>query len=81
VDWGAGETIKFTPKNIDANRKLIRIRASKGRKGRYTLFSNVALQTLQEYWKKEKPQRWLFPSWNGEESITAKSVQKIFQNG
>ena len=46
---GASETIKFRPKNIDANRKLIRIRASKGRKGRYTLFSNVALQTLQEY--------------------------------
>ena len=75
-----GATIKLRPEDIDANRKLIYIRTSKGRKGRYTLLSNVALQTLQEYEKKEKPQKELFPSWNKEKHITARAVQKIFQN-
>ena len=51
-----GEIIKLRPEDIDSNRKLIHIRASKGRKDRYTLLSNVAFQTLREYWKKEKPQ-------------------------
>jgi len=54
--------------------------ASIGRKDCYTLFPNVALQTLREYWKKEKPKKWLFPSWNKEKHITARTVQKIFQN-
>ena len=75
-----GEVIRLRPEDIDTNRKLIHIRASKGRKDRYTLLSDVALQTLREYWKKEKPQKWLFPSWNKEKHITARTVQKIFQN-
>jgi len=75
-----GEVIRLRPEDIDSNRKLIHIRASKGRKDRYTLLSDVALQTLREYWKKEKPQKWLFPSWNKEKHITARTVQKIFQN-
>jgi len=75
-----GEIIKLRVEDIDSNRKLIYIRASKGRKDRYTLLSNVALQTLREYWKKEKPQKCLFPSWNKEKHITARTVQKIFQN-
>ncbi len=67
------------PEDIDANRKLIRIKAGKGRKDRYTLLSDVALQILREYWKQEKPDKWLFPSWNSEKHITARTVQKIFQ--
>ena len=42
--------------------------------------SNFAFQTLREYWKKEKPQKWLFPSWNKEKHIIARTVQKFFQN-
>jgi len=44
-----GEIIRLRPEDIDANRKLIHIRASKGRKDRYTLLSSVVLQTLREY--------------------------------
>jgi len=72
--------LRFRPEDIDPNRKPISIKVSKGRKDRYTLLSDVALQILQEYWKKEKPQKWLFPSWNKEKYITARTVQKIFQN-
>ena len=74
-----GEVVRLKPEDIDADRKLIHIRASKGMKDRYTLLSDVALQTLREYWKKEKSKKWLFPSWNKEKHITARTVQKIFQ--
>jgi site-specific recombinase XerD len=74
-----GEVVRLKPEDIDANRKVIHIRASKGRKDRYTLLSDVALQILREYWKKEKLNKWLFPSWNKEKHITARTVQKIFQ--
>ncbi|MCD6448902.1 MAG: tyrosine-type recombinase/integrase, partial [Thermotogaceae bacterium] len=56
-----GEVIKLKPEDIVPNRKLIYIRVSKGRKDRYTLLSDVVLQTLREYWRKEKPKKWLFP--------------------
>ncbi len=75
-----GEIIKLKPEDIDVNRKLIHIKASKGRRDRYTLLSDIALQTLREYQKKERPRKWLFPSWNREKHITARTVQKIFQN-
>ena len=64
--------------DIDTNRKLIHIRASKGRKNRYTLLSNVTLQTLWEYWKKEKLQKWLFPSWNKGEAYNCENCSKDF---
>lgn len=75
-----GEVVRLKPEGIDANRKLIHIRASKGREDRYTLLSDVALQTLREYWKKQKLGKWLFPRWNKEKHITTRTVQKIFQN-
>ena len=46
----------------------------------HTLLSDVALQTLREYWKKEKPKKWLFPSRDKEKHITVRAVQKISQN-
>ncbi len=52
-----GEGVRLKLEDIDANRKPIHIRASKGRKDCYTLLSDVALQTLREYWKKEKNPR------------------------
>ncbi len=52
IEFGEGNKI-ITPVSYDC--KLIYIKTSKGRKDRYTLLSDVALQTLREYWKKEKP--------------------------
>ncbi len=81
IEFGKdNEVVRLKPEDIDANRKLIHIRVSKGRKDRYNLLSDIALQSLKEYWKKEKPKKWLFPYWNKEKHITARTVQKIFQN-
>ena len=40
---------------------LIRVEQGKGNKDRYSLLSQVALETLREYWKKYRPKEWLFP--------------------
>jgi len=55
-----GEVVKLKPEDIDANRKLIFIKGSKGRKDRYTLFSNTAMDVLRKYWKRYRPRKWLF---------------------
>ena len=44
-----GEVVKLKPEDIDANRKLIFIKGSKGRKNRYTLLSNTAMDVLRKY--------------------------------
>ncbi|MGB9721069.1 MAG: site-specific tyrosine recombinase/integron integrase [bacterium] len=72
------EVIKLKPEDIDSKRKLIHIKGAKGRKDRYTLLSILALNTLREYYRKEKPKQWLFPSWNVEKHINTRTVQKIF---
>lgn len=41
------EVAKLRAEDIDMQRKLIRIRGSKGRKDRYTILSDVALENLR----------------------------------
>jgi len=40
-------TVKL--EDIDTERKLIHIKGAKGRKDRYTMLSDVAMETLREY--------------------------------
>ena len=75
-----GEVVKLRVEDIDVKRKLIRIRSGKGRKDRYTIFSEVALNTFKEYVKKYKPEKWLFPGQRKDRHITTRTVQKIFEN-
>jgi len=75
-----GEVIKLKPEDIDANRKLIFIRGSKGRKDRYTLLSNTALETLREYWKRYRPQKWLFEGAKEGVHLSTRTADKIFRN-
>jgi len=75
-----GEVVKLKPEDIDSNRKIIHIRGAKGRKDRYTMLSDKILETLREYWKQYKPQKWLFKGANPERHITTRTVEKIFKH-
>ena len=75
-----GEVVKIKPEDIDAKRMLIFIQGAKGRKDRYTMLSETALEVLREYWKEYRPQKWLFPGQNREGYITTRTVEKIFSN-
>lgn len=60
------EVVKLKPEDIDAERKLINIRGAKGRKDRYTMLSDVAMETLRIYMQADILKSWLFPGQKAE---------------
>jgi len=54
------EAINLKLEDIDSHRMLIKIRGAKGKKDRYVQLAKGILTLLREYYKKEKPQTWLF---------------------
>ena len=74
-----GEVVKLEPDDIDNDRKLIHIKGAKGRKDRYTLLLDIALDMLKEYIQKYKPLKWLFSGANPGKHITTRTVQTIFE--
>jgi site-specific recombinase XerD len=73
------EAVQLRLEDIDGQRRLIRVRASKGRKDRYTLLSEVALQVLREYWKAYHPRGWLFPGQKEGRHLTSRTAEKILE--
>ncbi|KUK55985.1 MAG: Integrase family protein [Atribacteria bacterium 34_128] len=59
---------------------MIHIKAAKGRKDRYTVLSEVALEVLREYWKGYQPKNWLFPGSRQNSYLTTRTVEKILED-
>jgi integrase/recombinase XerD len=55
------EACRLQPQDIDAQRRVIHVRAGKGDKDRYTVLSERLLAYLREYYRKHRPEGWLFP--------------------
>lgn len=64
--YGAGlrlnEACHLQAEHLDASRQQIRIVQGKGRKDRYTLLSPRLLEELRAYWRRFRPEHWLFPA-------------------
>jgi integrase/recombinase XerD len=58
----AGEVIRLKPEHIDSKRMLIKVEDGKGSKDRYTLLSVRLLAELRQYYRKQRPEVYLFPS-------------------
>jgi site-specific recombinase XerD len=58
----ASEVAALKPEHIDSQRMLIKVVDGKGRKDRYTMLSIRLLEELRGYYKKYRPQTYLFPS-------------------
>lgn len=71
------EVVRLRVEDLDENRRLIRVRAGKGRKDRYTLFSGAALQVVKIYRDSYRPEKWLFPGQRPDRHLTARSAQKV----
>lgn len=75
-----GEVVKLKPEDIDSKRILVHIRGAKGRKDRYTLLSETALEFLRQYWKEYKPEKWLFEGARKDKHITTRTVEKVLEH-
>ncbi len=71
------EVVKLIPSDIDSRRKLVFVRKGKGRKDRYTLTSDAALEVLREYYKRERPEKWLFEGRSKGKRLHPRSVQSL----
>jgi len=58
----ASEVAVLKPEHIDSKRMLIKIVDAKGHKDRYTMLSARLLDELRAYYKKNRPEVYLFPS-------------------
>lgn len=72
------EAINLKISDIDSNRNIIRITQSKGNKDREVMLSGKLLIILRDYYKKYKPQEWLFENPNGGQ-YSPRSVQSVFK--
>jgi integrase/recombinase XerD len=55
------ETLHLQVPDLDSQRRMIRIEPGKGHRDRYVPLSPKLLQLLRTYWRKLRPQPWLFP--------------------
>ncbi len=75
-----GEVARLKVEDIGTERKLIHVRGAKGRKDRYTILSDVAIETLNLYLKSYQLKKLLFHGKNENSHLTIRSVEKIFDN-
>jgi site-specific recombinase XerD len=74
-----GEVVKVKTRDIDAERMMLKVRQSKGKKDRYTILSPVCLQVLRRYWKAYRPQGgWLFEGAVPGSPYSIRSLQQLF---
>jgi site-specific recombinase XerD len=76
------EAIRLKPHHIesDPSRMLIRVEDGKGKKDRYTVLSKNLLKELRLYWRKYRPETWLFPGYGHDKHLCSLAAQKVFYN-
>ena len=65
-------------KDVDSEKMRIFISSAKGDKDRNVILSKKLLKLLREYYKKYKPEKWLFESYPGKQ-YSKRKLQKSFQ--
>jgi len=79
ICYGAGlrisEVVALKIADIDSQRMLLRVEQGKGKKDRYAMLSPRLLEVLRRYWRAERPQPWLFPSWRPTRHLSTGSLR------
>ena len=71
------EVVTLQIADSDSQRMLLHIRAAKGHKDRLVPLSAFLLQQLRDYWRRYRPQRWLFPGQTPDTPLSIGQVQRI----
>ena len=81
VCYGCGlrlsEVLALRVKDIDGERRLLRIEQAKGAKDRLVPLSPTLLEALRDYWRLYRPADWLFAGSSGA-PLAPTSLQKAF---
>ena len=64
--------------DIDAHRRLVRVRQGKGGNDRLVPLADRTLQLLRAYWQGSRPRPWLFPARDQQTPLPATTRQKTF---
>ncbi len=71
------EVVTLTAHDIDSARMVIHIRQAKGRKDRYVMLPTPLLKILRDYYRRARPQYYLFPGPDPICPLTTRSVQRV----
>jgi len=75
-----GEVARLRVGDLDLDRRMLHVRAGKGGKDRYTLLSEGVCRMLSRYPLARHPSAFVFPGNRDGRHITARTIQKVFQN-
>ncbi len=82
ITYSAGlrvsEVIKLKVTDIDSKRMMVRVQQGKGRKDRYSILSQNALELLRQYWRQYRPKDWLFEGQKDGTHMCYTSIRNIF---
>ena len=73
------EACRLQVEDIDSKRMVIRVRAGKGGKDRYTLLPVRLLNDLRTYWAMFRPRPWLFPGHTEAGHASPDTVRLVFR--
>ncbi|MEX2262104.1 MAG: site-specific integrase [Bryobacteraceae bacterium] len=73
------EAVRLTAPDIDSARMVIRVDQGKGQKDRYVMLSPRLLEILRNWWRVEKPRKWLFPGDIPGQHISKDAVEQACQ--
>lgn len=73
------ELVKLRVQDLDGDRMLIRVVQGKGKKDRLTLLSERALTELRAYWRRYRPDPWLFPGQIPGRPLTDSTAEKAYR--
>ena len=76
-----GEVCRLRSCHIESapDRMMVRVDQGKGRKDRYTLLSQRALESLRAYWLQERPVEWLFMRAGGQGPMTKEGASHVYK--
>jgi site-specific recombinase XerD len=74
------EGVNLKIKDIDTERMLVWVRNGKGGKDRSVPLPESVLELLRHYWRKDRPESWLFPSRRINKPISLSTLQRTFKD-
>ena len=73
------ELVHLQPRDIDSSTMRIRVREGKGGKDRYVVLSETLLEVLRQYFRKFRPQGWLFYADKPDQPMPPRRIQRMIK--